>query len=275
MPAPHRLKRLLKGALMLFVLVHLAYWILAYSRLSLGRALLLGVGIVILMLLCYGALAYLVLPWLWSRHYRGRAQFSGLPKITRTKEGIPGDPLNVGLVGSDAELIDAMLAAQWLPADPASAETVLGIVKNILFHRPDPKAPVSNLFLQGRKQDLAFERLEGTQVKQRHHVRFWKGLGRQIDGRPLWIGAASFDVGYRASRYTGQILHRIDPEIDAERDRLMADLKQAKQLLATFETLGIGLTLRGRNGEGDWYYTDGQMLIGSLVPAGPSLDNPS
>lgn len=216
------------------------------------------------LLLGYGILAYVVLPWFWTRHYRHSAPLEGTPKLTHTKEGIPGDPLNVGLVGSESEVIEALLAAQWLPADAPSFETVLGIVKNILFHRPDPQAPVSNLYLGDRKQDLAFEQLTGNAVRQRHHVRLWRAPGHEIEGRTLWIGAATFDQSYRISRYTGQILHRIAPEIDAERDRLVHDLAAAGRIERAFPAPGLGITLNGRNGEGDWYYTDGQILIGVL-----------
>jgi hypothetical protein len=75
-------------------------------------------------------------------------------------------------------------------------------------------------------------------------------------------------VGF--SRYTGQILHHIDPDLDAERDRLFDDLIRAGRLTDVYRVSGIGPTLNGRNGEGDWYYTDGEVLIGVLKPGGPA-----
>lgn len=230
-------------------------------------------GLLIFMLSLYAGVAYLLLPRIWRRHYRNQPQLSGTPKITHTREGIPGDPLNVGLVGSEAEVIKAMLAAQWSPADSPSFDTVLGIVKNALLHRPDPTAPVSNLFIGNRKQDLAFELLEGVSVKRRHHVRFWNAPGHEVEGRMFWIGAATFDRGIRMSGYTGQILHRIDPEIDAERDKWASDLSEAGELSRIFLEPGVGVTLNGRNGEGDWYYTDGQVVIGVLKPTNTPLSS--
>ena len=67
------------------------------------------------------------------------------------------------------------------------------------------------------------------------------------------------------SRYTGQVTHHIAPDIDAERDGLANDLKTAKVVEAIYEVSGIGPTLNGRNGEGDPYYTDGELKISRLV----------
>jgi len=248
----------------LFLAVHLGYGILAYHRLSVGHWLGVGFGILVLMCGVYAVIAYWMLPRIWRRHYRHQPKIAGTPKITHTRDGIPGDPLNVGLVGTEEEVVRAMLKAGWFPADPASFETVLGIAKSVLLHRPDPTAPVSNLYIGDRKQDLAFERPEGVDVKKRHHVRFWQAPGHEIEGRMLWIGAATFDRSYRISLYTGQILHRIAPEVDAERDKLVSDLSDAGEVAKVFQTTGLGVTLKGRNGEGDWYYTDGQIVIAEL-----------
>jgi hypothetical protein len=42
----------------------------------------------------------------------------------------------------------------------------------MVFKRPDDEAPVSTLYLFGRKEDLAFEKPVGGSPKERHHVRF-------------------------------------------------------------------------------------------------------
>jgi hypothetical protein len=64
------------------------------------------------------------------------------------------------------------------------------------------------------------------------------------------------------SRYTGQITHHIKADIDAERDRLTADLTRAGMLFVLFRVSGIGPTLRARNGGGDVSYTDGDIVVG-------------
>ena len=115
-----------------------------------------------------------------------------------------------------------MLAADWHPADAITLRSSLKIAESVVFDRPDPDAPVSALYVFGRKQDLAFEQDVGGSADQRHHVRWWRA-GR-LDGRPLWIGDAAFDRGAGISHLTGEITHHIAPDIDAERDYLMASL---------------------------------------------------
>ncbi len=216
------------------------------------------------MLAVYGVVAYVVLPLDW-RHYEHQKKLAGLTMVTRTAQGIPGDPINVGLVGAREDVLCAMHAAQWYPADPITFRSSLKIVGSIILDRPYRDAPVSNLFYEGRREDLAFEKPDGRSADRRHHVRFWEVLKQGEEGRPVWLGAVTFDRDVGLSRYTGQVTHHIAPDIDVERDGLTADLKAARVVEAIYEVTGIGPTLAGRNGEGDSYYTDGEIKISRLV----------
>ena len=99
-------------------------------------------------------------------------------------------------------------------------------------------------------------------------MRFWRTPTKRPDGRELWLGSVSFDRGVGLSHDTGQITHHIDPNIDAERDGLIKDLKATGQVVSTYEMRGIGATQNGRNGGGDLYVTDGNIVIGRLVDTG-------
>jgi hypothetical protein len=223
----------------------------------------------------YGLLAYIVLPWAWT-HYEHQNGLAGLPMVTRTAQDIPGDPLNVGLIGSQEDVVRAMHAAGWSPADPITLETSLKIAGSVLLDRPYRDAPVSPLFYQGRREDLAFEKEVGSSADRRHHVRFWKTLDSGSEGRPVWLGSVTFDRGSGLSRYTGQITHHIAPDIDAERDGLVGDLVRAGMVTTTYTVTGVGPTLNGHNGEGDRYYTDGEIRMGVLVVGGrPAADPPT
>ena len=68
-------------------------------------------------LLGYVSLAYIVLPTFW-RHYEHQRPLATLSMVTRTAQGIPGDPINVGLIGDTKEVLCAMNFAGWFPADP-------------------------------------------------------------------------------------------------------------------------------------------------------------
>ena len=145
----------------------------------------------------YLAAAYLILPRLWL-HYEHQPGLAQLPMVTRTTQDIPGDPINVGLVGSKEDVIRAFAAAKWEPADPITLRSSIEIGASVLLDRPYMAAPVSTLLFDGRKQDLAFERPVGRSADQRHHVRFWLVLQQGAEGRPVWLGAAS-STGVSAS----------------------------------------------------------------------------
>jgi hypothetical protein len=233
---------------------------------------LIGLGAVIAL---YLIVAYGLLPLIWTEVERTHhPALEGLPKVTTNADGIPGDPLNVALVGDEAELVRAMLAAGWHPADPITLESSLRIAESVVFDRPDPDAPISPLYVFGRKQDLAFEQEVGSSADRRHHVRWWRCDELDASGRPLWIGDASFDKDSGVSHLTGQITHHIAPDVDADRDRLIEGLEQAGQLVDTYQWPGVGPTEDGRNAGGDHYYTDGMIDVGVLKPATQSTGSP-
>jgi hypothetical protein len=210
--------------------------------------------------------AYLVLPALWS-HYEHQPGLAARPLVTVTPQGIPGDPLNVGLVGSREEIMRAMTAARWHPADPITLKSSLEIGLSVVLARPYQDAPVSTLLYEGRRQDLAFEQPVGASAAHRHHVRLWLVLATGVEARGVWLGAASFDRSVGLSHTTGQITHHIDPDLDAERAFVIDSLARAGALSRIYQVSGIGPTLAGRNGGGDRYFTDGEIVVGVLRPA--------
>ena len=223
-----------------------------------------AVTVLAAVLIAYGILAYIVLPLSWT-HYEHQKGLAGLTMVTRTAQDIPGDPINVGLVGIEDDVLCAMHAAGWYPADPITFRSSVRIVGSVVLDRPYRDAPVSSLFYEGRREDLAFEKPVGESADRRHHVRFWEVLKRGQEGRPVWLGSATFDRDVGLSRYTGQVTHHIAPDVDAERNGLTNDLKNMKVVEAIYEVSGVGPTLNGRNGEGDRYYTDGEVKISRLV----------
>ncbi|TWT95220.1 hypothetical protein Pla108_33630 [Botrimarina colliarenosi] len=217
---------------------------------------------VALIALLYLAAAYVIAPLAWERYAERHPTFDDNPRITKTSDGHPGDPLNVALVGEEAALRDLMKAAGWYPATALGLRSDLRIADDTILSRPDDEAPVSNLYLFGRKEDLAFEQPVGDNPRQRHHVRFWKTP--DADDRTLWIGSASYDERVGLSATTGQITHHIAGDIDTERDHLFADLKATGRLAKEYPLAGFQTQLEGRNGGGDRWRTDGQLFVGVI-----------
>jgi hypothetical protein len=132
------------------------------------------------------------------------------------------------------------------------------------LHRPYFRAPVSRLYLFGRPQDLAVERELGS-VARRDHARFWDTKRRDgADGLEVWIGDASRDVGIKVLfRHHVPIgtTHRIDPNLDAERDGIVTALSAAGQVGTVVMEPGSGATTKGRNAGGDTFFTDGRVAL--------------
>lgn len=230
-------------------------------------------GVVALVAL-YVVMAYLVLPFAWT-HYERQEGLAGLPMVTRTADDLPGDPLNIGIVGAREEVLRAMHAAGWYPADPVTLRSSVEIVGSVVLDRPYRAAPVSPLFYRGRREDMAFEKPDGRSADRRHHVRYWRVLDEGSEGRPVWLGAATFDSGVGFSRYTGQVTHHIGPDIDAERDGLARDLDAARVVATMYDVSGIGPTLFGRNGGGDPYHTDGEIRVLVLTAGAKPAPRPA
>lgn len=227
----------------------------------LDRARRLWIGLVAIVLL-YPLVAYVIMPLVWKRDVRHHAQLFDAPRLTHTPSGIPGDPINVALLGSEADVIHAMIAAKWDPADPLTFRSSVRIAVDSVFRRPDTNAPVSTLELFGRKQDLAFEQPVGDSPRQRHHVRYWR-CDQLHNGKEVWFGSVTFDERVGLSHTTGQVTHHIGPDLDAERDRLMAGLQQAGVTSEIFWLDGFQ-QLQGRNGGGDPWHTDGRLEVAAL-----------
>jgi LssY C-terminus len=229
-----------------------------------SRRLLRVAAVLLLLLPAYAGLAYVVVPAAWSRYERRLPRRDAL-KITFTAERIPGDPLNVALEGTREEIVAAMHLAGWTEADPITLQTGLRDAGSILFNRPYASAPVSTHYLWNRPQDLAFERTVGRSPRRRHHVRLWRSEPKDPAGAVLWVGAATYDRGLGLSRYTGEVVHHIHWNVDAEREQLFRDLLRAGTLHRVARVPGFRPGGRGVNGAGDAYETDGSLLLARVT----------
>lgn len=215
--------------------------------------------------LTYILMAYVILPSI-IRLIHAFVRPKHIPIYCVTPDGFASDPINIGLVGSRAEIIDAMTTSGWFLADKRTIRSLSRALITTALRRPYPNAPFSNLYLFGRKQDLGFEVSVNGKPYQRHHVRFWAcnlsgpekfqqttyfwqrlhSPNPKTPDRQLWMGAASKDIGFAPIRYNAQITHMIAPDTNAERDLIVKDLR-AKQLVASSRNITIGKPYRLRN----------------------------
>ncbi|OYW20086.1 MAG: hypothetical protein B7Z54_02075, partial [Sphingobacteriales bacterium 12-47-4] len=219
----------------------------------------------------YLALAYALLPAIWEGYERQKAwrDKADRPGVTIAGDGHPGDPVNIGLVGSEDELRTIMQAAKWFDADPLSIRSDFDIGADTILKRTYENAPVSNLYLFGRREDLAFEQPATDNPRHRHHVRFWRESPQDGVKRVTWLGSASFDDQVGISHTTGQVTHHIAADVDTERNYLAECLRSTKMLSSESSIEGFHDSLRGRNGGGDLWHTDGDLWLAEIKQSLP------
>lgn len=193
----------------------------------------------------------------------------GVPTYTRTNHGFRGDPVNLIVVGDERQVLRAFKAAGWIPADPI---TPVAAAKEVtaLFNPQGsyPTQPMSDLFLFGRRQDLAFQR-NNVGIRARDHLRVWRCNRFDPSGRPLWAVSATKDVGLEL--VGGLPMHRIGEHVDVERDYVASTLAKAVSVARAFRLTAVAGGYRSLNGDRDPYETDGLVQVLELPRRRPTL----
>jgi hypothetical protein len=151
------------------------------------------------------------------------------PQRASGKDGKPGDPLNLVVIGNGTEILNVFNKAGWGEAERKTGKSVWDTVRAVAGDQGFGRAPVSDLYLFGHREDLAFEKMLNTFLK-RHHMRLWRTGATTPDGREIWLGAATHDTGLDV--HPGVVSHAIDPDLDAERAKVGADLRVTGRVTA-------------------------------------------
>ncbi len=235
---------------------------------------------IIALSITYGLAAYVVLPRVIRLGLK-ILQHERVPSYTVTGDGLPGDPVNIALVGTLRELRAAFTAIGWVEADRLSLASSWGMVRAFVLNKPYPTAPFSTLYLFGRGQDIGFQKAIDNSPRKRHHARFWalsltraQSTWGQADfwlntDRPpekesaIWVGAGTKDTGLSLTRLSFQITHATDSDANAERDYIVGELTKGRCIDAvkTYQS-GQALPTERVNR----YVTDGEISLSRLIP---------
>jgi hypothetical protein len=236
-----------------------------------GSVSFILIGIIVVILLSLVALVYFLLVnhKLRRESQQGRDESAkvspdDMPLTTFNRYGGPGDPINIEIISTDRQIGAAFASAGWYRADEIDFVTAVRISIDSILGRAYSTAPVSNLYLFGRKEDMAFER-PGQNVRQRDHIRIWKTSRVGSDIRPIWIGSATKDVKVELSKTNYLPTHGIAPDLDAERALVVSELAQTGFVVGEETRPGFGKETQGVNGGGDPYFTDGQVIALTLA----------
>ena len=186
-----------------------------------------------------------------------------VPQRAESKGGKPGDPLNLVVVGNAEEIRRAFQEAGWAEAEKLTGKSLWETVRAVAGNKGYGSAPVSQLYLFGRPEDLAFQKMLNT-FAERHHLRLWRSSATTSEGGEIWLGAATHDTGWDIR--PGVVSHAIDPQIDDERTKVGADLAvtgrvTTLRLVTRPNPLSEGLTATGAT-----WKTDGRLLAIELKP---------
>jgi hypothetical protein len=176
--------------------------------------------------------------------------------------GRSSDLTNVLFIGSRDQIASAFTAAGWTQADPASLRGRINWLRAVAELRGDGVAPMSLLLLNGSAPDMSWQK-GLNDVSKRHHIRMWKE-DTTWHGQEMWVGAATRDVDFAYMRPGNRLSHKIEENVDQERDKVAYDL--------AYTSCGNPLDWADRadfprsasNATGDPIITDGRMVVVEL-----------
>ena len=134
------------------------------------------------------------------------------------------DIVNIVVTGPGSLVRRAFAAAGWVEADALTRKSFAQTYNAFTRRQGYAAAPVSGLTYRGRLPELVFQKSLNS-IAKRHHIRLWHA--GELDGQEVWLGAATHDVTVTFNRKTFGLTHKVDSNLDRERDKVWNDLSFA------------------------------------------------
>jgi len=197
--------------------------------------------------------------------------FAKIPRRIADKEGNPGDMVNFLIIGNEDAMKKVFTTAGWVKVDADVKSTILlGAIASI-SKESYLTMPMSPLYLFGRPQDYGWAHAEPISVvASRNHLRIWKGPFT-VSGQMLWVGAATHDIGFEKDQRNNGLTHKIDPDIDLERDYLEKTLSSTGLVSELTHFLPKNPMQEAKTATGGSFHSNGQVLVLKLAPSTPSI----
>jgi hypothetical protein len=196
--------------------------------------------------------------------------FEKIPRRIGDKDGNPGDMANFLILGDEDQMKKVFTTAGWVKVDASVAETVLAGFIASMSKESYLTMPMSPLYLFGRPQDYGWAHAEPiTVVASRNHLRVWKAPFT-VNGQMLWVGAATHDIGFEKDQRNDGLTHKIDPDIDLEKDYVQKTLLSTGYVAEVMHFLPKQPMLEARTATGGSFHSNGQVLVMKLSEAAKS-----
>jgi LssY C-terminus len=184
-----------------------------------------------------------------------------LPKRVSDPNGAPGDRVNFLLIGSGEQVQAALKTAGWVVVDRTRSDAVLRGLLASLSKEAYVTLPMSELQLFGRAQDFGYAQADPLRVVQsRHHFRLWKAPF-ELEGRQVWAGAGTHDIGFERDQRNNGITHKIDPATDGERDYIRDSLVDTGTVSKTAYMTPTDPVTTAKTATGGEFHSDGRTLL--------------
>jgi LssY C-terminus len=190
-----------------------------------------------------------------------RGVLNKIPRRITDKDGHPGDMVNFVIVGSEERLKRAFENGGWVLVDRTKADAVVHTLISTLSKEEYVEMPMSELYLFGRPQDFGFAHADPyAVVATRHHLRVWKAAS-DVGGEALWVGAATHDIGFEKDQRNGSVTHKIDPDIDLEREYLARTLVGSGVVTQWAHVTPENALTEAKTATGGSFHSDGRILV--------------
>jgi LssY C-terminus len=197
--------------------------------------------------------------------------FEKIPRRIADRAGNPGDMVNFLILGSETAMQNVFTAAGWVKVDSDIQNTILHGLVSSLSKQSYLTMPMSPLYLFGRSQDYGWAHAEPIDVvMSRNHLRIWKAAFT-VNGETLWIGAATHDIGFERDERNNGLTHKIDPDIDLERDYVEKTLCGTGLVTQIFHFLPRNPMREANTATGGSFHSNGQVLILKLAETAKDL----
>ena len=196
--------------------------------------------------------------------------FSKIPRRVGDKQGNAGDMVNFLILGSQDAMERVFTTAGWVKVDADVKNTVLHGLIGSLSKEAYLTMPMSQLYLFGRAQDYGWAHAEPISVvRSRNHLRIWKAPF-EVKGETLWVGAATHDIGFERDQRNNGVTHKIDPDIDLERDYVENTLAATGLVTEISHFLPDKPMKEAQTATGGTFHSNGEVLILKLDESAPN-----
>jgi len=184
-----------------------------------------------------------------------------IPRRVSDPQNNPGDMVNVLIVGTQDQVVDAFTTAGWVKVDTTVQSTAMNAVLQSLEKKDYLTMPMSILYLFKRPQDYGFAHAEPVRVAMsRNHLRVWKSP-YEVAGRPLWCVAATHDIGFERDQRNNGVTHKIDPAIDGEREYVNGTLSGTGLVTQRDHVTPPDPLTTAKTATGGEFHSDGKILV--------------